>query len=190
LALALGIKPPAAFAQPRPSALRPRDERLRIELDRHPAGVLVARLGRFAFALPAFLRLAKRLAAALAGAEVFGQLVAALGAVALILATIDLRRFLEDFARDPPEVTVRVDRRVRRHLRPVDRHHTDRRQPRPTAEAEHAAKDLAERALVAAAELSDRRMIRHQIARHDPNATSSTQARSIPRADRVPRAYA
>ena len=101
MALALRIQAAAAFAQPRPPALRPRHERLGIQLDRHFAGVLVVdRLVRFAFALQSFFRFAERLAAALAGAEVFGQLVAALGAVELVFATIDLRRFLEDLAGD------------------------------------------------------------------------------------------
>ena len=124
-------------------------------------------MGLLALAVQAFLGLAQRLASALAGAQVLGQLVAALASVELILATVDLGGLLEDLARDLPEVAVGVDRRVGRDLRAVDRHHPDRRQPRPRAETQHPGEHLAQRALVAAAELGDRRVIRRKVARDD-----------------------
>jgi hypothetical protein len=43
---------------------------------------------------------------------VFGQLVAALVAVELVFAAVDLRRFFENLPGDLTEVTVRVDRGV------------------------------------------------------------------------------
>ena len=123
--------------------------------------------GLFALAVQALLGLAQRLAATFAGAQLLGQLVAAIGAVELVLALVDLARLAQDRPRDLPEVAVGVHRRVRRHLRPVDRHHPDRRQPDPRAQSEHAREHLAQRVLVAATEVRDRRVIRHQVAGDD-----------------------
>ena len=55
---------------------------------------------------------------------------------------------------------VLIHRRVRLDLRPIDRDHPDRHQPRLTAQPEHVIKQLRDLALVPAAELRDRRVIR------------------------------
>jgi hypothetical protein len=96
---------------------------------------------------------------------VLGQFVAALRAEQLVLATVGLGGLFQDLAGNLPEVAVGIDRRVGRQLGPIDGHHPDRRQSRPGAQAEHAAKDVAQRSLVAAAELGDRRVIGHQVGR-------------------------
>ena len=79
LALALGFQRAAAFAQPRPAALRARHELLRVELELDPVLVLVITgLGSLVtLVLEALLGLAQRLAATLAGAQLLGQLMAA-----------------------------------------------------------------------------------------------------------------
>lgn len=101
-ALALLLKRPAALAHPRPAALRTRDKPLRIQLDRHLI-VIVAILGPLggvpAFTVPARLRLAQRLAPALARAQMLRQFVAAPLAVQLVLATVRFRRFVENRVR-------------------------------------------------------------------------------------------
>ena len=71
------------------------------------------------------------------------QLIAALASVELILATVGLRRFLEDLASDLTEVTVGIDRGVGRQLRPVDRDHTDRRQSGPRTQVPSTPEDTS-----------------------------------------------
>ena len=150
LALALGFQRAAALAQPRPATLWARHELPRIELDLDAILVVVGRLGGLlALAVQALLGLSQRLAAALAGAQLLGQLVAAIRPVELILAPVDLGCLAQDCSRDLAEVTVGVHRRVGRHLRAVDRDHPDRRQPDPRTQPEHAREHLAERVLVA-----------------------------------------
>jgi hypothetical protein len=115
LPFALGVQRAAALAQPRAATLRARHEPLRIKLDRDLlVTVTVGRLGRLAaLAVEAFLGLAQRLAPPLACAQVLGQLVAALRAVQLVLAPIDLRGLFKDLAGDLAEVAIGVDRRSR-----------------------------------------------------------------------------
>ena len=161
LALALGFQRAAALAHPRAPTLRAGDELPRIELDRRRLLVVRRRLaGVVALAGQALLGLAQRLAAALARAQMLGQLVAALAAVKLVLAPIRLGRLGEDLPRDPAEVAVGVHRRVGRDLRAIDRHHADRHQPRPRAQPQHAREHIGQRPLMPATELRDRRVIR------------------------------
>jgi hypothetical protein len=114
---ALGVQRAAALAQPRAATPRARHEPLRIKLDRDPlvtVTVTVGPLGRLAaLAVEAFPGLAQRLAPPLACAQVLGQLVAALRAVQLALAPIDLRGLFKDLAGDLAEVAIGVDRRSR-----------------------------------------------------------------------------
>ena len=148
-----------------------RHEALPIELDRRALGLLASRaLGRLpcgAVALELALCLAQGLAPALRRAQVLGQLVTARLAVELVLAPVGLGGLGEDLARDLLVVAIGVKRRVRRDLRAVDRDHPDRRQARPRAQPEHAREQLAQRLLVAAAEVRDRRVVGHQVAGHD-----------------------
>src|SRR3954468_2083637 len=108
-ALALGLQRAAPLAHPRPTALRARDELARIELDAcRPLTFGRRLLGRVAVAREALFGLAQRLAAALAGAQLLGQLVAARRPVELVLAAVDLGRLGEDLARDLPEIAIGV----------------------------------------------------------------------------------
>src|SRR6185295_19012825 len=156
------------FPHPGATALRARHELAGIELDRRWWPVVRRRFaGVVAFAGKALLGLAQSLAPPLARAQLLGQLVAALVAVELVFAAVDLGRLGEDLACDLAEVAVGVAGRIGRHLRPVDRHHPDRHQPRPRAEAENAGEDLSKRPLVPATELGDRRVIGSQVAGDD-----------------------
>jgi hypothetical protein len=71
---------------------------------------------------------------------------------------------------------------------PSNRHHPNRRQPGSGAQPEHAREHLAQRPLVPAAELGDRRVIGARLPVTTRKAMSSMQARSIPREERLPRA--
>jgi hypothetical protein len=100
--------------------------------------------GLVALAVQALLRFAQRPAATVAGAQRLGQLVAARVTVELVLALIDLGRLTQDRPRELTEVAVGVHRRVRRHLRAIDRDHPDRRQTNPRAQLQHAREHRAE----------------------------------------------
>src|SRR4051794_9723173 len=87
LALTLGVQRAAPLTHPRPTTLRTSHKLGRIELDAHHpfrVGRRVERLVTFAAQL--FLGLTQRLAPALSGAQLLGQLVAAPIAVELVLA--------------------------------------------------------------------------------------------------------
>src|SRR3954467_4357665 len=87
LALTLGVQRAAPLAHPRPTALRTSHELGRIELDSHRPLLLGRRVERLiAFAAQVFPGLTQRLAPALSGAQLLGQLVAAPVAVELVLA--------------------------------------------------------------------------------------------------------
>src|SRR4051794_20523525 len=91
LALALGVQRAAPLAHPRSTALRAGDELAGIELERDRRLALRRRFGCLvAFAGQALLGLAQRLAPALPGPELLGQLVAAPVAVEIVLAGVDL----------------------------------------------------------------------------------------------------
>src|SRR3954463_14194244 len=101
LALTLGVQPPAPLTDPRPTALRTSHELGPIELDGHRPLLVGRRVERLvAFARQFILGLTQRLAPALSGAELLGQLVAAPVAVALALARVDLGRLGKDLARN------------------------------------------------------------------------------------------
>ena len=111
------------------------------------------------------LGLPQRRPTTLRGAQLLGQLIATRIAVA---AHPPPRRS----SPPPPRSRSRsahtrgsLLRRVRRHLRPIDRDHADLHQPRPRTHPEHIAEQPRQRRLVPLAELRDRRMIRHQFAR-------------------------
>jgi hypothetical protein len=130
--LALGFQRATLLAHPRPTAVWPNDELAGIELDAHRPPLIRRRpVSVVALALEALLDLAQRLAPPFAGPQLLGQLVAALGPVELVLAAVDLGRLGENLARDLSKVTIRVARRVGRHLGPVDRHHPNRHEPDP-----------------------------------------------------------
>ena len=92
-----------------------------------------------------------------------GELVAAALTQALVLLTIDCVRLGKDLARDPLVIAGRTLRRVRVHLRPVDRDHPDPDQARLGAQPKHLAEQVSQRDLVALAEPRDRRVIGHLV---------------------------
>ena len=125
-------------------------------------------LGPFALAALALfielsLGLLERRATTLRSAQMLRQLIAARLTVELVLFTIDPLSVAEDLDRDPPVVDVRVARRVRHHLRAINRDHPHRHQPRLPAQLQHTAEQLRQRPLMPDAELRDRRMIRRPV---------------------------
>lgn len=89
-----------------------------------------------------------------------GQLVAARFAVLLVLRRIDPARFRENLGGDLVVGARLALARGGRELRPVDRDNTDIDEPRPDAQTEDLAEQLAKRRLVPDAEPRDRRVIR------------------------------
>ena len=78
----------------------------------------------------------------------------------LVLLAVDALSLIKDLRDDPVIGAVLIPGSARLDLRPVDRDHPDRHQPSFLAEHEHLDEQLADRSLVAATELRDRRMIR------------------------------
>ena len=103
--------------------------------------------------------------AALRGAQLLGQLIAPRIAVELILTPVGLLGLAQDLPDHARVGAVLIHRRVRLDLRPVDHDHPDRHQPRLPAQPQHLIKQLGDLGLVPAAELRDRRVIRHPHAR-------------------------
>ena len=118
-----------------------------------------------------------------------GQLIAAGGAVDLILGGVDAARLGEDLGGDPLVAAGRLLARHRRQLRPVESDHPDLDQPGLGAEAEDLAKELAQGGLVADSEAGDRRVVWHLVgADHPEGDVLATAALDLPRgalADRV-----
>ena len=112
------------------------------------------------------LGLAQPRPAALAGAQLLGQLVAARVAVELVLGRVDRLGLFEDLARELLVVDVRVAARVARQLRPVDGDHPDARQTLLRAQRQHLAEQAGDRVLVALDEPRDRRVIGPLLRRH------------------------
>src|SRR4051794_13783936 len=111
LALTRGVQRAAPLAHPRPTALRTSHELGGIELDAHRPLLVGRRVERLiALAAQLCLGLTQRLAPALSGAQLLGQLVAAPVAVELVLARVDLGRLGQNLARNLPEVAVGVAR--------------------------------------------------------------------------------
>jgi hypothetical protein len=136
----------------------------RVELRRHTVGRPGRRLRRGRLRSPALELLpglTQGRASPPARPQVFGQLVAARLAVELVLAAVRLRRLGQDLARDPLITAIGLARRVRRDLRPIDRHDADRHQPRPRAKPQHTREQLGQRVFVTHTKLRDRRVIRH-----------------------------
>jgi hypothetical protein len=106
--------------------------------------------------------------AALAGAQLLGQLVAARVAVELVFGGIDRLGLLEDLARELLVVAVRVATRVRRDLRAVDRDDADLGQALLRAQREDLTEQTGDRVLVALDEPRDRCVIRPLLSGHDP----------------------
>jgi hypothetical protein len=88
--------------------------------------------------------------------QLLGELIATPVAVELILALIFLLSFAEDVPDQAAVAAVLIHRRVRLDLRPIDRDHPDRHQPRFAAETEHVIKQLGDVSLMPTAELRDR----------------------------------
>jgi hypothetical protein len=98
LLLTMSLQLPASCPQPLLASTRAGDRRPRLE--RHILSVRVAADGpAFAFCNPP-LRVRQRLPAALRGAQLLGQLIAALVAVELVLAAVGFFRLTEDLADD------------------------------------------------------------------------------------------
>lgn len=100
--------------------------------------------------------------------------------MALVLVPIGALGFIEDLRHERLIGPVLIPRRVCLDRRPIDRDHADRRQPRLRAQRQHAHEHLAQRELVPAAELRDRRVIRHRHRRDhfERNIDPGTPARS------------
>ncbi len=117
-----------------------------------------ALLHRSALALlqPA-LRVRQRLPTTLRSAQLLRQLIAApVLPMQPILSLIGLLRFAQDLRDQVPVGAVLIHRRVRLDLRPIDRDHPHRHQPRLATKPEHVVEQLRDLDLVAAAELRDR----------------------------------
>ena len=140
---------------PTPSTLRGRRQRL--NLDPRDLGLPVAA------GLPrqALLRRPKRRPPPLLGPQMLRQLIAAVWAEQSVLPAVGLLSLLEDVRDQLLVRAVRAPRRVRADLRAIDRDHPDLHQPRLLAQRQHLGKQLAERPLMPATELRDRRVIRH-----------------------------
>src|ERR1019366_9313350 len=135
---------PAAQDQARPPGQRPRTRGAR-------SGLLL---------IQTLLSLSQRLTPALARAKPLRQLVPASVTMLLVLLAIDPLRLIKDLRDDPRIRAILITRRARPDLRAVDRDHPNRHQPSFLAEHEDLDEQLADRDLVTAAKLRDRRMIR------------------------------
>ena len=89
-----------------------------------------------------------------------GRLIAAILTEQAVLPAVGLLGLLEDVRDQLLVGAVRAPRRVRADLHAIDRDHANLDQARLTTQAQHRSEQLAERLLVPAAELRDRRMIR------------------------------
>ena len=131
--------------------------------------------------------LAQRGAPPPARPQPLGQLIAARPTAELVLAAVRLGGLGQDLARDPLIAAVGGAGGVRGDLRAIDRDHPDPDQPRLPAQAEDRGEQLRQRGLVAAAELGDRRVVGDVVcANHPVGDVLRTQARSIPREERLP----
>jgi hypothetical protein len=115
---------------------------------------------RRALGLQALLGLAQPPAATLCGRELLRQLVAARLAIELVLGRVDRLGLLDDLPGQLLEVEILVARRVRLHLRAVDRDHPDLRQPAARAQRQHLAEQARDRVLVALDEPREGRVVR------------------------------
>jgi hypothetical protein len=115
---------------------------------------------RRALGLQAPLGLAQPPAATLCGRELLRQLVAARLAIELVLGRVDRPGLLDDLPGQLLEVEILVARRVRLHLRAVDRDHPDLRQPAARAQRQHLAEQARDRVLVALDEPREGRVVR------------------------------
>ncbi len=156
--LAVTLKLAAALAQPLPPAALARHRPLRIDLGH--AGRLILNQGATLALGEATLRLGQRGPATLGRAQLLGQLIAAILAVELVLTPVGLFGFTENLLDQPAVGAVLIHRRVRLDLRPVDRDHSDRHQPRLPTQAQNVVEQLRDLSLVTTAELRDRRVIR------------------------------
>ena len=106
--------------------------------------------------------------AALARAQLLGQLVAARLAVEAVLGLVGGLRLGDDLAGDPLVICVRLAARVGVELGPVDRDDAGLHEASLRAEREHRAKQTCERRLVAADEAGDRRVVRDPVGGDHP----------------------
>ncbi len=103
-----------------------------------------------------------------AGGELDRQLVAATVAETLVLVCVSgsrLRQDLLDLRADRRVAAVCRLRRVRLHLRPVERDQADRHQPSLGAQRQNLAKDLGERPLMTGPEAGNRGVVRDLVRR-------------------------
>ena len=89
------------------------------------------------------------------------HLITTISAEQPVLPAVGLLSLLEDVRDQLLVGAVRAPRRVRADLHAIDRDHPNLDQARLVAQRQHLAEQLAERPLVPAAELRDRRVIRH-----------------------------
>jgi hypothetical protein len=168
------LKLALALAQPALASLRARHDPLRVELQRYLLGRLrlglrlLARHGVLVSAPELSPRLAKELASALRRAQLFGQLITARVAVELVLGLVGRPGLGHDLPGDLVEFVVDLRAGVAGDPRAVDPDHARLHQPRPIAEPEHLAEQLAQCPLVPADEARDRRVIGNQIAGDHP----------------------
>ena len=94
------------------------------------------------------------------------QLVTSPIPVELVLSRVNRLGLLEDLARKLLVIAVRVMRRVRMHLRPIDREHPDPRQTGVRAQRQDLAEEASDRVLVTLTKARDRRVI-GALVRHD-----------------------
>ena len=147
----------AAFAMPRPPALRTGHKPLRDELQLNALDDLLARSHRrLPFGLHPLPGRRQRLPPLLTGPQMRRRLIATPTAVTLVLLTIGLLSLIEDLLHDRLITTVAIQRRVGQHLGAVDRDLPKADQPRLRTERQH----LAQPVLMAAPKLRDRRVIR------------------------------
>ena len=107
----------------------------------------------------AALGIAQPAAPALRRRQLRGQLIAAPLAEPLVLGAVDRVRLGQDLRGDLVVVEVLVLRRVRVHLRAIDREHRDADQAGVRAERQHVAEQASQRRLVALAKARDRAVI-------------------------------
>jgi hypothetical protein len=155
-----------ALPQPRiaPLSSAP-DDLVHVELKRHLGGYirvgLADRLRALLFAPHVLARPAKELAPPRRRAQRLGQLITARLAERFVLGLVDRLDLGDDLARDLLESMVDLRAGVARDPGAVDRHHPGLDQPRPITQLQHVGEQLAQRALVAADEPRDRRVIGH-----------------------------
>ena len=155
------IQPSTALAQPALTTIPGRQRALLVELN------LDHRLLRDVLSVSGFLLVksllgfGQRRPSTLTRAKALWQLITPTVAVTLVFLAVGSLGLIEDLRDDPLIAAVLIARRVGLDLRPVDRDHPNRHQPRLAAEPQHPDEQLGQRGLVAPAELRDRRVIRH-----------------------------